>query len=962
MRAAVARHQVALESLADGMWFVPMTTAGTATDLATRAARCALALRALLPGAPISIVAGRGVASARLPVGEMIDRAVHLLVPGPSPRLSQGSNPPQAFAGAEIVVDEVMGGLLALRFELGRRTGADGSTVVSLRGERDEIDVRRTLLGKPTACVGREHEVALLLATFVRCAEERSARAVVVTAASGMGKSRLRFELLRRLRDEGHCPEILFGQGDSMSAGSAFGMLAHALRRASGIHDGEPIEVRQEKLRERVTRHHPRDADRVVALLGELTGVPFPGGGAERRRSKDPLLLSDQMRRAFVVLLRAECSAGPVVLVLEDLQWGDLPTVKFVDSALKNLRAEPLMVLALARPEVSELFPNLWSGRDVSGIHLGELTRKAGERLVRQVLGDGVEEATVQAIVERADGHAFYLEELIRAAAEGDGRKRAALPETVLAMVQARLERLDAEARRVLRAASVFGETFWRDGVTALVGAGGGSVERWLDDLADQEVVSRSWDERFRDQPEYRFQHALVREAAYGMLTDADRSTGHRLAGEWLERAGEGDALVLAEHFERAGEPSRAVRWYQRAADQALRGGDMAAAIARAERGLEHGAEGGGRASLVTLLGSAHAWSNDFVRAAPYLDEAVRISPPGSGRWCSAMMSKLLGALVRGRFDALGEIVVKLQTVEPSPEGAAALVSAYAIVQDILGYVGQHDLADAYSERLERVAAPLLGDPTTRGWLWYARGNAARQEADVAGSIALLRRAEASFEEGGSPGYLTMVRMRLGYVYDAAGAHDTAEAILRGVAEAGDHGFHTTLGALYLALTLADRGALEGAGPLQEADAVLAGIQGLLATRKNLLNLGILRWISSSSPAAAATSTPPATTPSPPASSPPPPPRPPLGHCRARRRPRRPGPRARRPRAGAVRRRRPPRLLPPARPRPLPLAGPRRGAHRHGRPRGRRCARRSAERPAGAGGGDGRPGSGPELS
>src|SRR6185312_3028208 len=118
-------------------------------------------------------------------------------------------------------------------------------------GERDELDVKRTLLGKPTACVGREHEVALLSATFARCVEDRSARAVVVTAAPGMGKSRLRYELLRRLRDEGHEVELFFGQGDSMSAGSAFGMLAHALRRASGIREGEPLDVRQDKLRAR---------------------------------------------------------------------------------------------------------------------------------------------------------------------------------------------------------------------------------------------------------------------------------------------------------------------------------------------------------------------------------------------------------------------------------------------------------------------------------------------------------------------------------------------------------------------------------------------------------------------------------------------------------------------------------------------------------------------------------------
>ena len=102
-----------------------------------------------------------------------------------------------------------------------------------------------------------------------------------------------------------------------------------------------------------------------------------------RAARRDPTLMGDQMRRAWEDWLAAECGAQPVVLVLEDLHWGDLPTVRFVDAALRNLRDQPLFVLALARPEVHEHFPRLWAERDVSEIRLGELGRKAAERLVR---------------------------------------------------------------------------------------------------------------------------------------------------------------------------------------------------------------------------------------------------------------------------------------------------------------------------------------------------------------------------------------------------------------------------------------------------------------------------------------------------------------------------------------------------------------------------------------------------
>ncbi len=201
--------------------------------------------------------------------------------------------------------------------------------------------------------------------------------------------------------------------------------------------------------------------------------------------------MSEQMRKAWLDFLQAETAAHPVVLVLEDLHWGDFGTVRFIDAALRDRSDRPWMVLALARPEVHEVFPKLWAERqNVQEIRLKELGRKAGERLVRQVLGDSVGPETIERLVQQAEGNAFYLEELIRAVAGGgkegkDGKegKEQALPETVLAMVETRLGRLPLEARRVLRAASVFGEVCWEGGVNVLLGGamrddGGGRVAR----------------------------------------------------------------------------------------------------------------------------------------------------------------------------------------------------------------------------------------------------------------------------------------------------------------------------------------------------------------------------------------------------------------------------------------------------------------------------------------------------
>ena len=198
-------------------------------------------------------------------------------------------------------------------------------------------------------------------------------------------------------------------------------------------------------------------------------------------------------------------------------------------------------------------------------LRLKELSRKASERLIRLVLGGDVGQETMERIITLSAGHAFYLEELIRAVSDGKGDE---LPETVLAMVETRLAALDSAERRVLRAASIFGEVFWLGGVAELLGGAiwPASAAEWLARLVEREVLVRRIESRFPGEPEFAFRHTLLREGAYAMLTEEDRSLGHRLAAGWLVEHGESDPLVIAEHFERGKDASRAAAHYLRAA------------------------------------------------------------------------------------------------------------------------------------------------------------------------------------------------------------------------------------------------------------------------------------------------------------------------------------------------------------------------------------------------------------
>jgi hypothetical protein len=480
--------------------FVLSLPAGMPTDRATQAARCALALARISPGRLMAIATGPRE-TGEWTESAAVDRATRLLLD----RVGH--------AGA-IFLDDTTARLLEARFEIGR---ADGS--FELFGEHDAggapkgapSDPRHapTLLGKPITFVGRDREIAAIKANLAQCLDESVARAVLVTAPAGAGKSRVLRELLGQIRaaspdDPLASVRVFVSRADPLTAGSAHGMTSQLMRQGA------------------IGANAPIDSD-----------APPP---------------SETMQRAFGEWLAAECARGPLLLVLEDLQWGDLPSVKLLDAALRDLRDSPLMVLAFARPEVHDLFPKLWADREPEEVRLGTLTKSASERLVQQAVGDSVTAEEVAKIVEQADGNPFYLEELCRAASA----HRDAVPETLLAMVQARLEKLDPAGRRVLRAASVFGKTFWRGGLLALLG-GIVNLDDLLGGLVEARLVARRDTCRFRNDQEYVFCDPLVREAAYALLTDADRALGHELAGEWLERMGEPDEAVITGHREKGG-------------------------------------------------------------------------------------------------------------------------------------------------------------------------------------------------------------------------------------------------------------------------------------------------------------------------------------------------------------------------------------------------------------------------
>ncbi len=769
LRARAEVYGARLEPLADNSLVLTLTGHEAASDQASRAARCALDFRAALPGAPMALSTGWGVAAGRLPFGEVVDRAARLLA--------------LEIAPGRVRIDDVTSGLLPPRFQ----TSSDGRGM-TLQGER-EVAPARLLLGKPSPCVGRERELGMLEELAAECIEEPVSRAVVITGPAGIGKSRIRYELVNKLESGGDDVEVWIARGDSMRAGSPFGLLAQVLRRASHMANDEPADVQQRKLALRVGRRVPEsERGRVTEFLAETCGVPFAGNVSVQLQAarQDAMLMSDQIRRAWEDFVTAECSAHFVVLVLEDLQWGDLPTVKLVGAALRSARELPLMVVTLARPEVDERFPHLWSEHGVHKLRVGELSRRAALGLARKMLGDGLDAAAIERIVDRAGGNSFFLEELIRAQAEG---RFAALPETVLAMVQSRLEAMEPPARRVLRAASVFGQVAWLGGVVALLGgpAHAEQARHLLAELEAREVIAARDESRFSGEAEYRFRHALVREAAYAMLTDADRRLGHRLAAQWLESVGESDASLLAAHFEQGGERARAVPWWLAAAESALDASDFDAAAERAERGIACEAEGEVLGALLLVLAEAERWRGAPDHAERAAKHAIQLLPRGSARYCHAAAELALLHQRLGRPAELEHIARELLALgdvqAPDAWAIAALRAAVGLL-----LAGERTQATELVSAVRAQSALEQQSPVTQAWLCIFAAIEALHVGDLSEYLEQERAALAHYEHAGDLRRALNESVSVGYAYMELGAYSEAERALAAALQAADRG------------------------------------------------------------------------------------------------------------------------------------------------------------------------------
>lgn len=344
--------------------------------------------------------------------------------------------------------------------------------------------------------VGRERELGALLELIVKSAASSAARAAIVTGPTGIGKSRLARELTLRAAQRGTA--VWIGRGDAAGRPAPYSVLGDMLNRLAQIGKADSLAKRRAKLRERLGRHLDPDAVwEVSTVLGEAAGTSFfdappedvaassssgasPGGSA---------LLADLAMRTFEELLTAELSHVPLVLIIDDAEGADLPSMRLFDAALRNLAAKPLTVIALGSPSLPRMFPRLFEQHEPLEIVLSELSEVASRELLSALTHDALAPTTLHELAARSGGNPFVLEGLALAVTAGNTD----LPWTVPATATARFNDAPAETRRLLRAASILGEVVSIADLSGLLAGAmdAAAIHLAIDDACERGLLER---------------------------------------------------------------------------------------------------------------------------------------------------------------------------------------------------------------------------------------------------------------------------------------------------------------------------------------------------------------------------------------------------------------------------------------------------------------------------------------
>jgi class 3 adenylate cyclase/tetratricopeptide (TPR) repeat protein len=539
--------------------------------------------------------------------------------------------------------------------------------------------------------VGRDDELRLLKDSFNATGRDGRARLLSIVGQAGIGKTRLAWELEKYL--DGVVESVYWHAGRSAAygAGSAFGALAEMIRRRARLGDDDDAAVTRRRIGELCSEWLPDPAERarveprLLALLG--VGDAPPGG-------------REELFAAWRTVFERIAARGTTMLVFEDLHWGDDGLLDFIDHVLDWSRQHPLLVVTLARPELLDRRPGWGTDRpNATAVRLEPLSDHAMRALLDGLV-PGLPLAAVDAILDRAGGVPLYAVEIVRmllgdgALAEVDGifqptRDLSDLrpPESLLALVGARLDGLEPADRALVQDASVLAGRFSVAALAAVSGQDPAELESRMRGLVRREVFALETDLRSPDRGRYGFVQALLRDVAYSTLARRDRRVRHLAAARHFEGLGEEHASSLAEQYlaayraapegpegEAAGAQARLA--LRAAADRAIDVGALEQGVVHLRAVAEIATSDAEAAAALVRAGETLVYAGGATDSMPLLREAItRLERTGDraaviGASGSLGSVYLTAAEIGAAVELLEPLVAEAEALPPGPHAA----------------------------------------------------------------------------------------------------------------------------------------------------------------------------------------------------------------------------------------------------------------------------------------------------
>jgi tetratricopeptide (TPR) repeat protein len=593
--------------------------------------------------------------------------------------------------------------------------------------------------------VGREIDLALLKGIFDKAVAAESVQLVSVVGEPGLGKSRIVAELFGYIDDR---PELVtWRQGRCLPYGEGitFWALGEIVKAHAGILESDDPATATAKLDVVLPEGEERAwfRQRLLPLLG-----------IEASSSAGREELFTAWRRWLEMIAEAD----PTVLVFEDLHWADEAMLSFLEHLADRAEGVPLLIVGTTRPELYEQHPDYATSlHNANRINLAPLSQEETARLVSALLDASVIPAELQQpILDRAGGNPLYAEEFVRLLKDKDllVRKGSSwelregvevpFPDSVRALIAARLDTLTADAKSLLADAAVIGKVFWAGAVAQMGGRDPDLVIDTLRDLSRKELVRPSRRSSMQGEAEYAFWHILTRDVAYNQLPRASRASRHIAAAGWIEAQAPGRvedlADVLAYHYATALELATASGQADQAAtleDPARRflalagaralGLDTAAALTNLERALTLTPQSHpSRPDILVSFAQATHHAARLSDAKDALEEAIPILDRRGDLEAQAhAMNQLSGPLFELGDPRWAELSAQaLVLLEPLPPGPA-LIETLSEVGRVEALQGRHEAAISVADRAIALADQLglPRPPRALGYGGYARSN-----------------------------------------------------------------------------------------------------------------------------------------------------------------------------------------------------------------------------------------------